>query len=264
MAPHGDQQRERHRRRRRSWRVVDVLHRCSTAIQDAYVDKLVDTLNDPAQCALGRLRGVVAQRHRVWWNNHQIDHDSCGRPRSVEAATSTPSATATLGGETPTAQGVLNSDADSGGPVGARSRPAGRAVRVAAHRLARSTSMTPTTATSGCGTTPPQAEPELRVDNFANGSSVLFMDPYEVLPCVRTFETCVRQSGQRNLFGTRLAVEYMCEKPSRTHVSLCRSDEPSGDDASRLSLFDGQCLWPTSTRQRPNSSSTPTAVAISP
>ena len=139
-----------------------------TAIQDAYVEKAIDTLND-----LPNVLWIVSEEapsDSLWWNNHQISHIrnyESGKPRRH------PIGLAALVGSSDTT--LYNSDADWVAPE----------VRVSPGR--------------SCGTGKPackvnvndsdhaywemwkqtaQMNRNYAWENFTNGNQVLFMDPY--------------------------------------------------------------------------------------
>jgi hypothetical protein len=140
-----------------------------TAIQDAYVEKLIDTLND-----LPSVLWIISEEaptNSVWWNQHQISHI-----HTYEAgkALQHPVGWATLTGAGNDSQ-LYSSDADWVAPI-ARFSP-----------------------TTSCGSGNPACKVNINDsdhsyfgmwndsaqtnrnfiwENFTNGNQVLFMDPY--------------------------------------------------------------------------------------
>jgi chitodextrinase len=183
-----------------------------TAVQDAYVEKLVDTLNDMPNVLWATSEESSA--NSSWWNNHQIDHI-----HAYEASKPF---------QHPVGYGNMNSEADS------------TMINTNADWIAPGGRIS-TSANCGSGTPSckvmindsdhsyfgmwndtAQQNRDYVWTNFTNGSQVLFMDPYEVYYPRENRNLCVgpvngvcsapdsRWDNMRNNLGyTRLYADRM-------------------------------------------------------
>jgi len=168
-----------------------------TKVQDAYVEKVIDTLND-----LPNVLWVVSEeapRNSLWWNNHQIAHIRAyesGKPHHHPIGYAAPISTWD--------SKIYDSDADWVAPSTivspASSCGAGKpACKVNVNDSDHSY--------FGIWNDTPQQNRNYAWENFTTGNQVLFMDPYVVhLP-----------RENRNL----------CASP--TH-SICRAPDPRYDN----------------------------------
>ncbi|HEX2782817.1 MAG TPA: LamG-like jellyroll fold domain-containing protein [Ilumatobacteraceae bacterium] len=210
-----------------------------TAIQDAYVEKLVDTLNDLPNVLWAT--SEESSENSVWWNSHQIDHI-----RAYEASKPF---------QHPVGYGNMTNEVDS------------KMINSNADWIAPGTRVS-TSANCGSGTPAckviindsdhsyfgmwndtAQQNRNYVWDNFTNGSSVLFMDPYEVYYPRETRNLCVgpvngicsapdsRWDNMRNnlgytrLYADRMNLLAMTPQGSRssTHNVLANTDPTASE-----------------------------------
>ena len=204
-----------------------------TAIQDAYVEKVIDTLND-----LPNVLWMVSEEAPVnsnWWNDHQIAHI-----RSYESGKPYrhPIGYATLAelGDTV----VFNSNADW---------------------VAGFSRIAPTTS---CGSgTPPckvnvndsdhsyfgmwndsaQSNRNFAWQNFTNGNQVAVHGSVRALLPARRSEP-VSGADQRDLQWSGLALEQLQGQPW-VHAEVLPQAEPCQRHSAELALFHGHCLAQT-------------------
>ncbi len=214
-----------------------------TAVQDAYVEKLVDTLNDMPNVLWATSEESSA--NSSWWNNHQIDHI-----HAYEASKPF---------RHPVGYGNMNSEADS------------TMINTNADWIAPGGRIS-TSANCGSGTPSckvmindsdhsyfgmwndtPQQNRNYVWDNFTNASQVLFMDPYEVYYPRENRNLCVSpvngicsapdsrwdnvrdNLGYTRLYADRMNLLAMSPQGSRssTHNVLANT-ERDGFGVSRL------------------------------
>ncbi len=168
-----------------------------TRVQDAYVEKVIDTLND-----LPNVLWVVSEEapsNSVWWNNHQISHIRAyesGKPHHHPIGYAAPISTWD--------SIIYNSDADWVAPSTivspASSCGAGKpACKVNVNDSDHSY--------FGIWKDTPQQNRNYAWENFTTGNQVLFMDPYVVYLSRENRNLCV----------------------SPTH-SICRAPDPRWDN----------------------------------
>ena len=141
-----------------------------TAIQDAYVEKLVDTLNDLPNVLWAT--SEESSSNSSWWNNHQIDHI-----HAYEASKpfQHPVGYGNMGGESDGT--MLNTNADWIAPSSRVSPSSNCGSGTPACKVIINDS---DHSYFGMWNETAQQNRNYVWNNFTNGSSVLFMDPYEV------------------------------------------------------------------------------------
>lgn len=206
-----------------------------TKVQDAYVEKVIDTLND-----LPNVLWVVSEeapRNSLWWNNHQISHIrtyESGKPHHHPIGYAAPISTWD--------SKIYDSDADWVAPSTivspASSCGAGKpACKVNVNDSDHSY--------FGIWKDSPQENRNYAWENFTTGNQVLFMDPYLVYLtrenrnlCVSPTHSICRAPDKRwdnlrdNLgyilkYSRKLTLANMAPRDSLSSTGFCLAQTPS-------------------------------------
>ncbi len=206
-----------------------------TAYQDAYVEKVIDTLND-----LPNVLWIVSEEapsNSLWWNNHQISHIRAyegGKPHQhpIGFASMIGAPDATL----------YNSDADWVAP-GARISPE---KSCGTGKPACKVNINDSDHTYfGMWNATPEQNRDYAWENFTAGNQVLFMDPYLVYYPREKRNLCVSPANgicaapdkrwdnfRDNLgailrYSRKLNLAQVTPRPSLSSVGHCLAQTPS-------------------------------------